>query len=621
MNAKGNFSHSKIPSEQLQQIIQIQSYWLEQALRSKYAAEVLLGLCAEVESLTGNLWASVTAYDADDQSLDICCAPNLSTTAVLALNKQQPGQGSCGTAVVEERSVLVSDIRLDQRWQFLGDDVHEIGICACWSAPVFGANGIIGTFALSCEQTREPSDFELLLLQTCTQIVGVILDRDRKDQYLLDQAHKDALTGLPNRMHLEHALRQRLMQAHALESELALLFIDLDMFKQVNDSFGHGVGDKLLTDVAIRLNDRCVDNDLLARIGGDEFVLIAVADSFSEAQLKQITNRFFEALDRPFNIDNRSFSISASIGLSIYPKDAKNAEDLLQCADTAMFAAKKSGRNRHARFNRGFANQIRQATELEHQIRTGLDNREFMPFWQPQVDSRSGKTVGVEILARWNHPERGLVNAGEFIQIAENTGLTPKMGALIAKQALWEFAAMLSSSHGVKPDFPLALNVTASELGRGFTQLLEQQMELLEIPNQLLEIEITEHSLMLDSEICMQSLNHMHSMGIALTLDDFGVGHSSLAQLNQLPVSKIKIDKSFVHDLRQPDNEKMIDAIVSMARNLELEVIAEGVETEEQVQRLMASDCALHQGYYLARPMDTRSFRNYLVQQHFRVIH
>lgn len=417
-------------------------------------------------------------------------------------------------------------------------------------------------------------------------------------------AHHDVLTGLPNRLlfrdRLEHAIRR----ADRAGSKLAVLFLDLDRFKHVNDSLGHTVGDALLREVATRLRKLLRRDDTLARLGGDEFtVLLEGLRQGKDAAL--LADKLIQALGEPFQIQNYELLVGASIGISIYPQDAQSVESLLRNADTAMYRAKDNGRNTHRFYSKDMTTTALERVVLEAQLRHAIEQQELQLFYQPEVDLLTGDLVGLEALVRWRHPGKGFIEPSRFIQLAEETGLIVPLGEWVLRAACLQGKAWLDADM----DFgTIAVNVSASQVLRGtLAESIQRILGETGFPASRLEIEINESFIMRQPN---QSIGHfmaIRELGVQLAIDDFGTGHSSLAYLKQLPIDKLKIDRSFVQDLPGDLNDAVIaKAVIALGHSLQFRVIAEGVETPGQRDFLRTEGCDEAQGYLYSHPLEAR---------------
>ncbi|MEY2632660.1 MAG: hypothetical protein RIR00_1314 [Pseudomonadota bacterium] len=425
-------------------------------------------------------------------------------------------------------------------------------------------------------------------------------------------AHHDPLTSLPNRVLFYQRLAASIDQAARNHGELAVLFVDLDHFKVVNDSLGHEIGDNLLQQVAQALNLCLRGSDLIARHGGDEFIVLAEAPKVA-APAEEIANRLIEALSRPFLIEGNEFYVTCSIGIALYPQHGADGQALLRCADTAMYRAKGAGRNRYEIYVESMNNEALERVRLESQLRRAIEFGQLQLHYQPQVNLQTGELVGVEALCRWYHPELGQVPPTRFIPLAEETGFIVTLGAWVLHQACQQVAAW--QNQGI--ELPrVSINVSVRQLERGnLVELISETLIRSGLEPQRLELEITESFFLPNGQV-YDLLYALRNLGIQLAVDDFGTGYSSLAYLKQLPIHRLKIDQSFVRDIgRDANDEGIVRAIVTLGRNLNLKPLAEGVETPEQAEFLRREGCQEAQGYLYARPMPAAEFIQWLQQR------
>ncbi len=446
-----------------------------------------------------------------------------------------------------------------------------------------------------------------------TRMSGITMDiDDRKnaEERIQHLAYSDALTGLPNRRLVQDRLTQALASARRRGDRVALLFFDLDRFKKINDSLGHSVGDLLLQQVAGRLRTWGREQDTIARVGGDEFLLVL-------SGLKDITDaavaaeRLMDALIGEYFIQGHALNITCSLGISIFPEHGINGETLIKNADIAMYSAKESGRNAFRFFTADIDAQAAERLMLENSLQQALDYKELFLEYQPQMDIVSGKIVGVEALLRWQHPKLGLVPPDKFITVAENCGLIVPVGEWVLRTACaqarkWQGAGLLPVR--------VAVNVSAVQFRRqGFAKQIERVLHETGFDPQYLELELTESLLLANVEANLLVIQELKSLGVTLAIDDFGTGYSSFSYLRQFQVSKLKIDRVFIGDVAvNPDDAAITAAIISMAKSLKLKVIAEGVETEEQVSFLREHQCDEIQGYYFSKPLAADKIENKL---------
>ena len=419
-------------------------------------------------------------------------------------------------------------------------------------------------------------------------------------------AQHDFLTGLPNRMLLTERLSQAIGLAYRNISQVALLFIDVDYFKHINDSLGHAVGDELLKSVAERLVSCVRATDTVCRQGGDEFVILLT--EIERPQDAAVTaEKLFMAFSEPHYIGVHELHVSLSMGISVYPGDGENAEVLMQNADAAMYHAKLLGRNNFQFFKMEMNTRAVQRAFIEASLRRAIKRQEFVLHYQPKVDIASGTIIGAEALIRWNDPQQGLVQPTDFLAIAEECGLVVAIGGWVLREVCNQLRIWLKEGYRI---LPISINITAAELKhKYFLEGINQVLAESSIPPYYLELEFTETILMRDAELSINILESLKSIGVQLSIDDFGTGYSSLSYLQRFPVDTLKIDKSFMRDLtNDSDNATIVSAMIAMARNLKQRVLAEGVETAEQLAFLRKHRCTEAQGHYLSSPLPADEF-------------
>jgi len=419
-------------------------------------------------------------------------------------------------------------------------------------------------------------------------------------------AYYDALTGLPNRSLLQDRLAKATASARRRGEKVALLFLDLDRFKTINDSLGHSVGDLLLKEVAERLKKWAREQDTVARLGGDEFVVVLTAVK-DVAGAAVAADRLMKTMSTEFTVQGHSLSATCSLGISVFPDHGRDGEALIKNADAAMYCAKENGRNNFQFFTQEMNSRAVERLTLERSLRLAIEGKELFLVYQPQWDVATGKITGAEALLRWQHPRLGLVPPDKFIPIAENSGLIMPIGEWVLKTACAQ--ARRWQDEGLPP-LPVAVNVSAVQFRQeSFPALIRRVLHETGLPAQYLELELTEGLLLSSADVTLSVLQELNEMGVNLSIDDFGTGYSSLSYLKHLPVYKLKIDRSFVRDITvDPDDAAITGTIISMAKSLNLKVIAEGVENAEQMLFLREHDCDEVQGYYFSRPLAVDDF-------------
>ena len=434
-------------------------------------------------------------------------------------------------------------------------------------------------------------------------------DSERK---LWQLAHHDALSNLPNRLLLGVRLEHAVQRAHRSNRRLAVLFIDLDRFKDINDSLGHQAGDELLQQVAARLRAAVHEDDTVARLGGDEFVVLLEAVPDANA-VRRIAERIVDRLTEPFTVRGRPLFVTASVGVSLYPDDATEAEALLQHADAAMYRAKASGRNRIGFYAPEMTLAVQRRLDLEQDLRRAISDDQLLLHYQPQFASADGRLVSIEALVRWNHPQHGLLGPDRFIGLAEETGLIDQLGLWVTEHACRQALAWREQG---APPFTLAVNLSPYQLRGATPGRLADALAATGYPADAFEFEVTESLFMADGDLALRHLEDLRQrVGMQVALDDFGTGYSSLSQLKRMPIGKLKIDRSFVSDLPDDGNDAaIVRAIVLMAHTLGLTVTAEGVETPAQHQYLCDLGCDHLQGYLYSRPLPAEAMGEMLAR-------
>jgi diguanylate cyclase (GGDEF)-like protein/PAS domain S-box-containing protein len=448
-----------------------------------------------------------------------------------------------------------------------------------------------------------PVDIALSRCSVAGQTTTVVFVRDitglkRLEQRMLYQATHDVVTGLCNRWLFNQQLAQSLHQAQRQRTPLALLLLDLDDFKSINDGYGHAMGDKVLVEVAGRLRRVLRSSDTLARLGGDEFIVL-LADLARPEDAQHVAHKLVGALQEPCNIDGYALDLAGSIGMVFYPDDAEDAQSLLRYADMAMYRAKASARGAYAAYSASMGRQMREKMQVHDRLKLALERQTLQLHYQPQVDVHSGAIVGAEALLRWTDELLGEVPPDRFVPIAESTGLILPLGNWVLATACRQAAQWARDGHGVR----VGVNLSARQFRQpGLADWLRERLVEYGTPPQLLELELTESEAMSDPQLTQEQLCKLSALGVAVALDDFGTGHSSLAYLREFPISRLKIDRSFIRLTAEPGSDAtLVRAVLALAKIMALEVVAEGVEQPAQLEFLRAQGCGAYQGWLFSK--------------------
>lgn len=584
-------AHTSIQNDLLQMGIEA----LTELLEARYGA---IGILDESGELKHFIYTGINAEQVD------------------RIGRFPQGKGLLGLVIQDNVSLRLDDMSTHP--QSTGFPPHHPPMKTLLAVPIAHHDRVYGRIYLSDKEngelfSRQDEDLALSFAHS----LSLVLDNAREieevkqaRQSLDYMAHFDHLTGLPNRTLLKDRIDQAIYHAQRNRRMIGILFLDLDNFKVINDTIGHTCGDELLKSVAQRISDCLREGDTAVRLGGDEFIVL-LPDLSDTQDAAKVASKILELLKFTFVFDRHEVYASVSIGISIYPHNAKNMEGLLSNADSAMYYAKKLGKNNYQFFTPELNSSAQKYIKLEKHLRRALEQHEFVLHYQPQVDVKTGMIIGMEALIRWMSPELGMVSPADFIPLAEDTGLIVPIGAWVLKTACSQ--AKVWQQNG----FPVRVAVNLSS--RQFYQVQNQQqnqhplldavlnaLDEADLTPELLELEITEGVLMQQLDATMDILNTLKNIGVRLSIDDFGTGYSSLSYLKRFPIDTLKIDKSFVNDITtDPSDKAIVAAITAMAQQLKLEVVAEGVETMAQLDFLRELDCHFVQGYYFSKPVSS----------------
>ncbi len=571
-------------------------------------SDILVEIVRYVEQAHDGLIASILLLDESGRRLRLgasCSLPDFIQQAIDGLLVAD-GNTPCGTAAFRNERVVAENLQTDAAWAPYRELATRSELCSCWSEPIHSAKGeVLGTFAIYQRHPGLPTPADIKLIQQAATLASIAIERKRAEDTIWRQANYDTVTHLPNRRLFRDRLEQEIRRAQREQRLLALLFIDLDRFKEVNDTLGHDAGDALLVEAAHRISATIRDTDTAARIGGDEFTII-MPQLLDTRRVEEVAQMLVDALAVPFQVGHEMVYLSGSIGITIYPNDAGDLENLLKNADQAMYVAKNRGRSCYSFFTSGMQEQALQRQALVRDLRTALAHDEFRVYFQPIVAMGSGRIVKAEALIRWQHPQRGLVSPMEFIPLAEEVGLIGDIGDWVLRESLRWMKRWYDQGASCRQ---VSVNMSPNQFIGEASEVWLEQLRKTGLPGECLIIEITEGLLLNERASVIEKLAQFRAAGVQIAVDDFGTGYSALAYLKKFDVDFLKIDRSFVRDLAtDPSDLALSEAIIVMAHKLGLRVVAEGVETVEQRDILAAAGCDFAQGYLYAKPMPAEAF-------------
>ena len=590
---------------------------LELIAQSTPIEETLTAITQCAEQELPNIMCSVLLYNRETKQLTKGAAPSLPNFYNEAIEGivADEGVGSCGTAAFLGKRVIVGDIATHPYWQPYKELAASANLGACWSEPIVDQNGkVLGTFAIYHSHRAYPSSSHFTLIELFSSLASIAIVRENTNKLIWKQANFDHLTGLPNRNMMQEHLQLALKTCARRNLKLAVVMLDLDHFKDVNDSLGHEIGDLLLVETAKRIQHKVRINDIVARLGGDEFILIlsGLEDFYGP---ERIVQSLLHDLAMPFYLKNEQVHTSASIGITIFPDDATDIETLLSNADQAMYGSKNLGRNKYQYFTDEMRESTMKRLNLIKDLRKGIVDDEFILVYQPIIDLKSKNITKAEVLLRWQHPKLGLISPLDFIPLAEETGLIIDISNIIFKQVVEKLKYWRKN---LQENLQISINTSPRQYHFGDGNITHWLTSLAthRLPAEALVFEITE-SLLMDSHGEIENtLLAIKDAGVELAIDDFGTGYSSFSYLREFNASYIKIDKSFVQKMSQGSQDlALCEAIIVMADKLDMKVIAEGIETEEQKTLLEQAKCDYGQGYLFSKPLTTNKFEQLLVTQ------
>lgn len=611
---KLKYTHAKLV--QTQKLNRLRSQSLEAITRDRPLKEILHILVSNVENEYPDMLCSILLLDDSGTRLLEGAAPSLPTFYNELVNGVTIGMGvgSCGTAAFTKSRVIAGDLSTHPYWANYTELARNANLQACWSEPIIGVNNdLMGTFAIYHRTPSLPSNAEIQLIEQSAYVAAIAIARAKDNKLILRQASFDSLTNLANRNLCIKTINQALANLTSSQPNLAIMFLDLDRFKEVNDTLGHDMGDLLLIDSANRLKQCVKDGDMVARLGGDEF-LILITDYDDIATIKSTANEILKQLSKPFKIKHNICHISASIGITVAPNDGFDFESLMKNADQAMYRAKELGRNGYHFFTYDMREKADRHAQLISDLHTALKKKQFFLSYQPIVDLSTGRISKVEALIRWQHPVNGLIPPDDFIACAEDTGLIVDIGYWVIQEAIKQ----MRQWHQITPELQLNINISAiqfrnnNELSQQWIHTLKQQ----ELGKDIVTIEITE-SLLFDHENDVGTLlKDLRNHGIKIAIDDFGTGYSSLSYIKKFDIDYLKIDKSFIQNItHSSEDSALCQTMIQMAKNLNITAVAEGIEEQQQWQLLKQQGCHLGQGYLFSKPCSVEQFTQLLLDE------
>ncbi len=563
---------------------------------------MLVELVEGIERHDPSLIASVVLLDREASVLRPCAAPSLPADYFAAIDGVVigPNVGTCGSAAWSGRLTITEDIAEDPKWAPIRDFVIGSGLRHCWSMPIKASGGeVLGTLAFYGPRPRRPLPEHLTLIEDGARLAGIAIERHRALEQLIHDARHDGLSGLPNRTAIFESLDEAIVRSEP-GSSVAVLFVDLDGLKVLNDTLGHDRADEMIREVGKRLSNAVRGGDFVGRFGGDEFIVVAEEVS-TEDEAWSLGLRLLDAISQPMP-GVAATVVTASIGIALLTSCDGDAREAIRRADSAMYEAKRSGGDHIVFFSgTGRAHEGRRLS-LARELRGAETRGELEIVFQPVFELETGEIAAVEALLRWNSPTLGPVSPAEFIPVAEDTGSIVQIGAWVLRESC-ETIQRVAREAG-RP-IELAVNVSAHQIAHpGFVLSVQRTLAHAEFPAAQLAIEITETALIRADAVTARTLQDLEALGIRIVLDDFGTGFSSLSWLKEHPLNAIKIDRGFVSGLaRDFRDQAIVSSLIAMSRGLGCTVTAEGVETEEQLEALRALDCERVQGFLLARPM------------------
>ncbi len=610
-----SFAMDNFESEAVRKSLELQSEneksVLELLARGESLPVMLNFLARSYETMYPGMYCSVLMTSPDGKHLVKGAAPSLPESYSDAIDGMEIGEnaGSCGVAAHSRKITIVTDIASDPQWRNYRDIALSHGLASCWSIPIMSTKEqVLGTFALYHSTPRSPQPMELAALERGAHLASLAIERAENEARIVQLAHFDALTGLPNLTLLKDRIAYAMGMAQRSKSQIALMFLDLDHFKNVNDTLGHRIGDELLIQLAQRLKSVLREEDTLSRMGGDEFIFVLPGTDADGAA--HVAEKLLEMVAKPYQIRQYELTVTPSVGIAMYPADGTDFDRLYQCADVAMYRAKKDGRNCFRFFTSEMQDRSARRMQLENALRQALMHDQFELYYQPQISIHDGRLVGAEALLRCQHPELCSVSPAEFIPVAEESGLILEIGQWVLREAVRQAKAWLDQGW----ELTIAVNLSAIQFRQAnLSQKIMDILEEIALPPRYIELELTESVAMEVPMAAIAVMDELHERGLRMSIDDFGTGYSSLSYLRKFKIYKLKIDQSFVRSIfDDPESRAIVTAIITLADSLGFLTIAEGVETKEQLEFLRMKGCKEVQGYYFSKPLRVPEFEAFM---------
>ncbi|MBU3021651.1 EAL domain-containing protein [Aestuariibacter sp. A3R04] len=601
--------------EETRKLTRVRSAILEKIVSSDTLGTVLHNIVDAVEHEYSNMFCSILLLEGN--RLRLGAAPSLPQFYNDAIDGVVvgPGVGSCGNTAYSNALTIVEDITTHPYWEAWSDIAAQAKLGSCWSQPIRGASGeALGTFAIYHSTPSSPTSEQINQIEQFAHIASIAIERERANQLIWRQANFDVLTGLPNRNLMEDHLNLALKAAQREKTKVAVLFLDLDNFKDVNDSLGHDTGDVLLVECAQRIENALRKEDTVSRLGGDEFVVVLGGLS-DVILLEKVVQKLMRNVSEPYTLNQQIVHTSTSVGITLYPDDGEDITSLLKNADQAMYGAKAQGKNSYQFYTKSMQDAAMKRIVLLNDIREALKNEQFFLEYQPIVHLRTNTVTKAEALIRWQHPEKGLIRPDEFIPLAEESGLIFDISNWVFEQVCDD---AIQWRRDLCPTLQLSINTSPSHYFSANPDIMDWLTVLLGkgLSSDAVLLEITENLFMEANFSVAKKLFQFRQAGVGIALDDFGTGYSSISFLKKYPTDFIKIDRSFVKSMTEVSNDKVLcEAIIVMAKKLGIKVVAEGIETEEQLTILNNMGCDYGQGYFLSKPLNKSNFGEILQKE------